>query len=73
MFAALDAVIAAELPQEKLYHRIGKIICERPEKGAAVAASEYLTAKYPDMTGFPHGMYAGCGTFTECMEALRIC
>ena len=52
MFATLDTAIAAELPQVELYHRIGAAICERREKGAAVAASEYLAEKYPDMTGF---------------------
>ena len=52
MFATLDTAIAAELPQVELYHRIGAAICERIEKGAAVAASEYLAEKYPDTTGF---------------------
>ena len=52
MFATLDTAIAAELPQVELYHRIGAAICERREKGAAVAASEHLAEKYPDMTGF---------------------
>ena len=52
MFAALGAAVAAGLPQMELYHLIGKIICERPEKGAAVAAAEYLTAQAPDAIGF---------------------
>ena len=52
MFAALSAAVAAELPQMELYHQIGKIVCERPEKGAAVAAAEHLAAQVPDMTGF---------------------
>ena len=51
MFAALSAAVAADLPQMELYHLIGKIICERTEKGAAVAAAEYLTAQAPDATG----------------------
>ena len=52
MFAGLSAAAAAELSQMELYHRIGKIISERPEKGAAVAAAEYLAEKHPEMTGF---------------------
>ena len=31
---------------------IGKAISQRPEKGAAVAAAEFLQAKFPDRTGF---------------------
>lgn len=52
MFAALGFVMDADLPQMELYCEIGKIICTRPEKGAAVAAAEFLKEQYPDMTGF---------------------
>ena len=52
MFAALETVMAAELPQMELYCEVGKIICARSEKGAAVAAAEFLKERYPDMTGF---------------------
>ncbi len=52
MFAALDSAMKAALPQVELYCRIGAIICNRPEKGAAVAAAEYLTNQYPDIGGF---------------------
>ena len=30
---------------------IGKAISQRPEKGAAVAAAEFLQANFPDRTG----------------------
>ena len=33
-------------------YAIGKVICQRPEKGAAVAAAEFLQANFPDRTGF---------------------
>ena len=33
-------------------YAIGKVICQRPEKGAAVAAAEYLQANFPDRVGF---------------------
>ena len=42
----------ADLPQMELYCEIGKIVCARSEKGAAVAAAEFLKEQYPDMTGF---------------------
>ena len=52
MFAALDALMAANLPQMELYRGIGHVVSGRPEKGAAVAAAEYLQGAYPDATGF---------------------
>ena len=52
MFATLEAVMEAELPQMELYCEIGKAVCTRSEKGAAVAAAEFLKEQYPDMTGF---------------------
>ena len=52
MFAALDAALNAELPQMKLCCELGRIVCSRPEKGAAVAAAEYLHCRFPDASGF---------------------
>ncbi|MDE7261948.1 MAG: hypothetical protein K2N78_07835 [Oscillospiraceae bacterium] len=52
MFAALDTLMAADLPQTKLYCEIGRLVSNRPEKGAAVAAAEYLCNAYPDASGF---------------------
>ena len=52
MFAALDALMAAELQQMELYYEIGRLVSARPEKGAAVAAAEYLCAAYPNASGF---------------------
>ena len=52
MFAALESAMEADLPQMKLYCEVGKIVCTRSEKGAAVAAAEFLKEQYPDMTGF---------------------
>ena len=52
MFAALDAAVAAQLPQMELYCEIGRVVSGRVEKGAAVAASEYLQAAYPAADGF---------------------
>ena len=52
MFAALDTLMAAQLPQMELYREIGRVVSGRAEKGAAVAASEYLQAAYPAAEGF---------------------
>ena len=52
MFAALDTLMAAQLPQMELYCEIGRVVSGRGEKGAAVAASEYLQAAYPAADGF---------------------
>lgn len=52
MYAVLDQLMETTLPQVELYFEIGRIACARSEKGAAVAASEYLQATYPDATGF---------------------
>ena len=52
MFVALDTLVTAELPQMKLYCEIGRLVSDRPEKGAAVAAAEYLKRRYPEASGF---------------------
>lgn len=52
MFAALDTLVAADLPQMELYYEIGWLVNGRHEKGAAVAAAEYLHGAYPDASGF---------------------
>lgn len=36
----------------ELYCELGRLICGRLEKGAAVAAAAYLAEKYPDKAGF---------------------
>ena len=48
----LTAILAQNLPQMIEIYAIGKIICQRPEKGAAVAAAEFLQANFPGRTGF---------------------
>lgn len=52
MYAGLDRLLANDLPQMELNLEIGKLISARPEKGAAVAAAEYLAANYSDRVGF---------------------
>lgn len=45
LFSKLDKLMAAQLPQMELYCEIGRLVNGRLEKGAAVAASEYLRAR----------------------------
>ena len=52
MYIELDKLMERQLPQMELYWAIGKAVCRRTEKGAAVMASEYLNKQYPDVKGF---------------------
>ena len=52
MYRKLAAILARNLPQMDEIYAIGKAISQRPEKGAAVAAAEFLQANFPDRTGF---------------------
>ena len=42
MYSKLDELMEKSLPQMELYREIGRLVCSRPEKGAAVMMSEYL-------------------------------
>lgn len=76
MFAALDALTAAQLPQMELYCAIGRVVSGRSEKGAAVAASEYLQDTYPATEGFSprnlRRMRAFYATYEESPEITRL-
>lgn len=52
MYAALDGAMKKDLSQVELYYQLGKAVCQRTEKGAAVAAASYLSKQYPDVQGF---------------------
>ena len=52
MYRELAAILAQNLPQMDEIYAIGKNISQRPEKGAAVAAAEFLQANFPDHAGF---------------------
>ena len=51
MFTALNELIAENLSQMELYRSIGSVVSGRQEKGAAVAAAEYLQGTHPGTTG----------------------
>lgn len=74
MLAALDTLMAADLPQMELYCEIGRLASGRPEKGAAVAAAEHLCGMYPDVSGFsprnPRRMREFCRTCESSPEVL---
>ena len=76
MFAALDALMAAQLPQMELYREIGRVVSGRVEKGAAVAASEYLQAAYPAADGFSprnlRRMRTFYAAYKESPETMRL-
>ena len=52
MYRELTAILTQNLPQMNEIHAIGKVIHQRPEKGAAVAAAEFFQANFPDHAGF---------------------
>ena len=72
--------MAAQLPQMELYCEIGRVVSGRAEKGAAVAASEYLQAAYSAAEGFsPRNLrrmrdfYRMYGNMPELLvEAMRL-
>ena len=76
MFATLDAAVAAQLPRMELYWEIGRLVSGRAEKGAAVAASEYLQAAYPTADGFSprnvRRMRAFYAAYEESPETMRL-
>ena len=76
MFTTLDTLMAAQLPQMELYREIGRVVSGRVEKGAAVAASEYLQAAYPTAEGFSprnlRRMRAFYAAYEESPEIMRL-
>ena len=76
LFSELDKLIAAQLPQTELYCEIGRVVSGRVEKGAAVAASEYLQAAYPAADGFSprnlRRMRTFYAAYKESPETMRL-
>jgi len=76
MFTTLDTLMAAQLPQMELYCEIGRVVSGRAEKGAAVAASEYLQAAYPTAEGFSprnlRRMWAFYAAYEKTPEIMRL-
>ena len=76
LFSELSAIMIAQLPQMELYCEIGRLVSGRVEKGAAVAASEYLQAAYPTAEGFSprnvRRMRAFYAAYEESPETMRL-
>ena len=76
LFSEIDKLMAGQLPQMKLYCEIGRLVSDRAEKGAAVAASEYLQAAYPAAEGFSprnlRRMRAFYAAYEESPEIMRL-
>ena len=76
VFSALDQLMASRLSQMELYCEIGRLVAGRTEKGAAVAASEYLQTAYPMIDGFSprnlRRMRAFYATYEESPEITRL-
>ena len=76
LFFELDKLMTAQLPQMKLYCEIGRLVSNRAEKGAAVAASEYLQAACPAAEGFSprnlRRMRAFYAAYEESPEIMRL-
>ena len=64
MFAELDTLVRAQLQQMEMYRETGRLVSDWQEKGAAVAAAEYLQSTFPEASGFSPAVCGGCGNFT---------
>ena len=71
MYRELTTIPAKNLPQMIEIHAVGKAISQRPEKGAAVAAAEFLQANFPDRTGFSPRNVAGCAILTRLIKKAK--
>ena len=71
MYGTLDQLMAAGLPQMELYFEIGRAVCARPEKGAAVMAAEYLRQTTLGIEDSPRETCGGCGNFTAPMPTIQ--
>ena len=71
MYRELSAILAQNLPQMDEIYAIGKTISQRPAKGTAVIAAEFLQANFPDRTGFSPCNVAGCAILTRLMKMTK--
>ena len=52
LYTQLDAALDGAATQMDQYAAIGKAVALRPEKGAAVAAADYIREAHPEFSGF---------------------
>lgn len=76
LFSELDRLMAEQLSQMNLYCEIGRLVSSKAEKGAAVAASEYLQMTYPAVEGFSprnlRRMRAFYAAYEKTSEIMRL-
>ena len=63
LYSALDVLMGSDLAEMELYCEIGRAVCGRTEKGAAVMTAEYLQSRYPERKAFHPVICAVCGCF----------
>ena len=71
MYREVAEILTQNLPQMEEIHAIGKAVSRRPEKGAAVAAAEFLQANFPDRTGFSPCNVSGCAILTRLIKKTK--
>ena len=52
LYARINDAMQADMSQMDRYFTIGQAVAERSEKGAAVAAAEYIQMNWPDVKGY---------------------
>lgn len=52
LYAQLETALCRNKKQMEQYAAIGKAVALRSEKGAAVAAADYLREAHPELSGF---------------------
>ena len=57
IYRELVAILAQNLPQMDEVYAIGKAISQRPEKGTAVVAAEFLQANFLTAQAFPRATW----------------
>ena len=76
MHTQIDEAMQAELPAVARYFAIGQAVDERPEKGAAVAAAEYIQKNWPDAKGYSprnlRRMRDLYRVYGDCSEAITL-
>lgn len=76
MYTRIDETMQAELPAMARYFAIGQAVAERPEKGAAVAAAEYIQKNWPDAKGYSprnlRRMRELYRVYGDCLEAITL-
>lgn len=76
MHTRIDEAMQAELPAMARYFAIGQAAAERPEKGAAVAAAEYIQKNWPAAKGYSprnlRRMRELYRVYGDCSEAITL-